>query len=90
MRGTLTVQTTPDNLNLQGKWNKARVIESSSYLEFEENSREKGKKQFLLHSTVNILITFNGRNVRCYYNSAVVRSFQYLWQRLLPFAQDSC
>ena len=50
IRGTLTVQSTPDNSNLQGKWKKVRVIESSSYREFEENSREKGKKQFLLHS----------------------------------------
>ena len=41
---------TPDNSNLQGKWKKVRVIGSSSYREFEENSREKGKKQFLLHS----------------------------------------
>ena len=41
---------TPDNSNLQGKWKKVRVIGSSSYQEFEENSREKGKKQFLLHS----------------------------------------
>ena len=41
---------TPDNSTLQGKWKKVRVIGSSSYREFEENSREKGKKQFLLHS----------------------------------------
>ena len=44
------VQSTPDNSNLQGKSKKARVIGSSSYREFEENSREYGKKQFLLHS----------------------------------------
>ena len=31
---------TPDNSNLQGKWKKVRVIGSSSYREFEENSRE--------------------------------------------------
>ena len=44
------LQSTPDNSNLQGKWKKVRVIGSSSYREFKENSREKGKKQFLLHS----------------------------------------
>ena len=44
------LQSTPDNSNLQGKWKKVRVIGSLSYREFEENSREKGKKQFLLHS----------------------------------------
>ena len=47
---TLQIQSTPDNSNLQGKSKKVRVIGSSSYRELEENSREKGKKQFLLHS----------------------------------------
>ena len=56
------ILSTPDNSNLQGKWKKVRVIGSSSYREFEENSREKGKKQF--YCTVNILITFNRRNVK--------------------------
>ena len=46
----ILLQSTPDNSNLQGKWKKVRVIGSSSFREFEENSREKGKKQFLLHS----------------------------------------
>ena len=46
----ILLQSTPDNSNLQGKWKKVRVIGSLSYREFEENSREKGKKQFLLHS----------------------------------------
>ena len=46
----LQVQSTPDNSNLQGKWKKVRVIGSSSFREFEENSRDKGKKQSLLHS----------------------------------------
>ena len=40
-----TVQSTPDNSNLQAKSKKG-----SSYREFEENSREYGKKQFLPHS----------------------------------------
>ena len=44
------IQSTPDNSNLQWKSKKVRVIGSSSYREFEENSREYGKKQFLLHS----------------------------------------
>ena len=46
----LVVQSTPDNSNLQGKSKKVRVIGSLSYREFEENGREYGKKQFLLHS----------------------------------------
>ena len=46
----LNVQLTPDNSNLQGKSKKVRVIGSSSYREFEENSREYRKKQSLLHS----------------------------------------
>ena len=41
----LEVQSTPDNSNLQGKSKKGL-----SYREFEENSREYSKKQFLLHS----------------------------------------
>ena len=50
--GQLTgcVQSTPDNSNLQGNLKKVRVIGSLSYREFEENSCEYGKKQFLLHS----------------------------------------
>ena len=43
------IQSTPDNSNLQGKSKKVRVIGSSNR-ELEENSRELGKKQFLLHS----------------------------------------
>ena len=39
------IQLTPDNSNLQGKSKKG-----PSYREFEENVRELGKKQFLLHS----------------------------------------
>ena len=35
-----TLQSTPDNSNLQGKSKKVRVIGSSSYRELEENSRE--------------------------------------------------
>ena len=57
-----SVQWTPDNSNLQGKSKKVLVIGSSSYRELEENSREPGKKQFLLHS--EHLITFNCRNVK--------------------------
>ena len=34
------VQSTPDNLNLQGKLKKVRVIRSSSYRELKENSQE--------------------------------------------------
>ena len=34
------LQSTPDNLNLQGKSKKVRVIRSLSYRELEENSRE--------------------------------------------------
>ena len=33
-----------------GNRKKVRAIGSSSYREFEENSRDYGKKQFLLHS----------------------------------------
>ena len=39
------VQSTPDNSYLQGKSKKG-----SSYRELEENSRDSGEKQFLLHS----------------------------------------
>ena len=39
------LQSTSDNSKLQGKSKKI-----SSYRELEENSREQGKKQFLLHS----------------------------------------
>ena len=35
-----TIQSTPDNSNLQGKSKKVQVIGSSSYRELEENSRE--------------------------------------------------
>ena len=41
----LRIQSTPDNSHLQAKSKKG-----SSHWEFEENSREYGKKQFLLHS----------------------------------------
>ena len=41
----LTLQSTPDNSNLQGRSKKG-----SSYRELEKNSREEGKKPFLLHS----------------------------------------
>ena len=41
---------------------KVWVIRSSSYREFEDNSREYGKNSF--YCTVNILITFNYRNVK--------------------------
>ena len=45
----LYIQSTPDNSNLQGsaKGNqkKVRVIGSSSYREFKENSRNKGKQE---------------------------------------------
>ena len=34
------LQSTPDNLNLQGKTKKVRVGESSSYREFEANNRK--------------------------------------------------
>ena len=47
---TASIQSTPDNSNLQGKSKKVRVIGSLSYREFEENSCEYGKKQFLLYS----------------------------------------
>ena len=43
--GIYGIQSTPDNSSLQGKSKKG-----SSYREFEENSRDYGKKQFLLHS----------------------------------------
>ena len=39
------LQSSPDNSNLQEKSKKG-----SSYREFEENSREEGKTQFLLRS----------------------------------------
>ena len=42
---SIAIQSTPDNSNLQGKSKKGL-----SYREFEENSREYSKKQFLLHS----------------------------------------
>ena len=40
----------PITRTFKGNRKKVRVIGSSSYREFEENSREYGKKQFLLHS----------------------------------------
>ena len=45
LSGIFFVQSTPDNSYLQGKSKKG-----SSYREFEENSRDSGEKQFLLHS----------------------------------------
>ena len=53
----IILQLTPDNSNLQGKSKKG-----SSYQEFEENSREYGKNSF--YCIVNILITFNCRNIK--------------------------
>ena len=53
---TIIVQSTPDNSNLQGKWKKVRVIGSSKKI---AGSKEKNS----FYCTVNILITFNCRNV---------------------------
>ena len=55
------IQSTPDNSNLQGK--KIRVIGS-----LKEIAGSKGKTSF--YSTVNILITFNFRNVKLKWNEA--------------------
>ena len=48
---------TPDNSNLQGKSKKVRVIGSSKKI-----AESKVKNSF--YCTVNILITFNCRNVK--------------------------
>ena len=50
-------QSTPDNSNLQGKSKKIRVIRSSKKI-----AENKVKNSF--YCTVNILITFNCRNVK--------------------------
>ena len=48
------IQSTPDNLNLQGKLKKVRVIGSSSYRELEKKGGggKKGKKQFLINHLI--------------------------------------
>jgi len=51
------IQSTPDNSNLQGKSKKVRVIGSSKKI-----AESKVKNSF--YCTVNILITFNCRNVK--------------------------
>ena len=50
------IQSNPDNYNLQGKSKKIRVIGSSKKI-----AESKVKNSF--YCTVNILITFNCRNV---------------------------
>ena len=57
------IQSTPDNSNLQGKSKKVRVLGS-----LKEIAGSKGKTSF--YSTVNILITFNCRNVKLKWNEA--------------------
>ena len=54
-----TIQSTPDNSNLQGKSKTVRVIGSSAK-KIARESKEKNS----FYSTVNILITFNCRNVK--------------------------
>ena len=61
------LQSTSDNSNLQGKSKKVRVIESSSGSQ-KQIAGSKGKTSF--YSTVNILITFNCRNVKLKWNDA--------------------
>ena len=51
------ILSTPDNSNLQGKWKKVRVNGSSKKI-----AERKVKNSF--YCTVNILITFNRRNVK--------------------------
>ena len=51
------IQLTLDNSNLQGKSEKVQVIGSSKYI-----ARIKGKTSF--YCTMNILNTFNCRNVK--------------------------
>ena len=53
---TFHIQSTPDNLNLQGKSKKVRVIGSSKKI-----AESKVKNSF--YCTVNNLNTFNCRNV---------------------------
>ena len=57
------VQSTPDNSNRQGKSKKVRVIGSSKQI-----TGSKGKTS--CYCTVNILITFNCRNVKLKWNDA--------------------
>ena len=52
-----TIQSTPDNSNLQGKSKTVRVIGSLKKI-------TGSKKKNSFYSTVNILITFNCRNVK--------------------------
>ena len=54
---SIQVQSTPDNLNLQGKSKRVRVIGSSKKI-----VRSKEKNSF--YCIVNISITFNCRNVK--------------------------
>ena len=56
-KGVFTIQSTPDNSNLQKKSKKVRVIGRSKKI-----SGSKKKNSF--NCTVNILITFNCRNVK--------------------------
>ena len=56
-KGVFTIQSTPDNSNLQGKSKKVRVIGSSKKI-------AGSKKKNSFNRTVNILITFNCRNVK--------------------------
>ena len=53
----LSIQSTPDNSNLQGKSKKVRVIGNSKKI---AGSKEKNR----FYCIVNILITFNCRNVK--------------------------
>ena len=53
----IDIQSTPDNSNLQGKSKKVRVIGSSKKI-----AESKVKNSF--YYTMNILITFNCRNVK--------------------------
>ena len=52
----MQIQSTPDNLNLQGKWKKVQLIGSS-------NKMARSKKKTIVYCTVYILITFTCRNV---------------------------
>ena len=57
IQSMMQIQSTPDNLNLQGKWKKVQVIGSSNKM-----ARSK-KKETIVYCTVYILITFTCRNV---------------------------
>ena len=59
---TTTIQSIPDNSNLQGKSLKVRVIGSSNFRELEAIAGSKGKTSF--YCTVNIFIIFNCTNVK--------------------------